>query len=401
MPPKTQPRSRKTQQRRRYKKRQVANSNSNMQQVVGQSKFNKQPRTPTTIINALASKMQRARIMSPYETVRTTCMAFKAVPSIPDGASGRHVCMCLYTLDRMAFSSASSPVTAHLQVNPWYPYIGSLYSLSNSLIVNGQTYVAQSTVPMGINATFQGLGSVATTRPGSNALANDPYTATSMRIISQTHRIAYTGPVSSCSGMLRGFGNNLMLQDYGQTNATASGTTPPSTGISFSNTLGYSIGGVNAPVNTLVLGFDGTLVPAAPSGTNSVRPEHGMLLRLKHKSDRFQNVPIMTNFMGVTQTVASNEGSGSVLNYYNIVAETGNFGAGLSAYDNDWEGMHVIFDNVNPDASFSIETCMCVELTLNTTSPFVPLSKESSRPQPAEIARVERILAEEGSAISM
>jgi hypothetical protein len=329
-------------------------------------------------------------------------MVPKMSPSIPDGANGKHICVCLYSIDRVAFPSGTTGAqTVDLQFNPWYPAPGAAYSTA-PFTLNGTTYTPSGglVAPFGVIASISGA-LYRDTVPGAASNALDVYASTGFRIVSQTHHIQYTGAVTTCAGMIRGFANPWTVSEQGVT--TYGNGMPTTPGPGYYGTV-YSNSATllgNTNVATPIAFVDGSrTITTYPSTTVSLRPEQGCLVRLNHRGSTFktQSVrtpnPLLISFPG--------EGpSGTVPTeldsmFYAPPSGTQGYAGGIAAYDNDWESAHVTLESVNPDASYSITTCMCVEFQPQSSSTFYPLAKEAVAPQPQRISKVNTILASQG-----
>jgi len=372
------------------------------------SKFYPKPamsgtRTPGTIIKALYTKPKSTQTMSPYECCRLMGAVPKESPSIPDGSSGMHNAVCLYATDRLTFASGQ---TCLMQFNPWLPMFGLVQS-SGTFSLNGVPFagassIGQSYAPMGVPAVYRYAGDgitapiQSTSVPGYTPSVCDQYSATSFRIVSQTHKIYYTGPVTTCAGSIRAWENNMAISDEIVVTNTVSGV-----GINFTVKKADGTTLTVSPPGTRVLIMDGITTTTPPVSCVTVRPEQGMLISLKHSSKDYKQRPISTVPLGLTfgpfSPATNMNGVGNILALSSATG-FGNCGGGIVAYDNDWVGMTVILDNMNSDASYIVETCVCVEFTPSSNSAFKALSKEGPKPDNALIAKIEKYLANRGSA---
>lgn len=107
-------------------------------------------RTPDTIISALAANTSRMSMGSPYVDARLYCCVPTDSISIPDGSSGKHFPVCLYSRDRLTFNGAG-PHSAVLQFNPWLPTPGFL-AAGATAIINGTNFFNQRA---GLGTAFQ------------------------------------------------------------------------------------------------------------------------------------------------------------------------------------------------------------------------------------------------------
>ena len=347
-------------------------------------------RTPGTIIQSLAKgfAMMGLKKNSPYAMCRLMEIAPKMVPSIPDGNNGRHICICAFNSDRLSWSGSGTK-SAYLKVHPWIPMPLIVIGADTTLVLNGTGLPSNTTWwPAGVPPEF--ATSVANTSPGATAI--DPYFGVSFRIIAITVAITYTGPVTSCAGLIRATPNSIILQDILQTTNTSSSATAPTSGINlnFKDSTGAVTGW--APINTEVVTYEGNLgAPTIRANTQSFRPEQGCVIRLKHKTGDFKSQPLRDQNLGVAIR-GSTAAAGAPVLMNSLVAALGNFGGGIRGFDNDWEGVDVEFSNVNADASFIIDTCVCIEVQPSTTSAMYNLAKESTIPDPQSIKMVQNTL---------
>lgn len=379
-------------------------SRSSQQSRQGGGSNNTAVRTPGTIISALAkqaSAMKLSNLMStPYAMARLTCCVPRTVPGIPDGSSNKSIKVCLYAVDRLTFSAVT---TAILQFNPWIPTPVQLVGGAGTTRVNGSQSVITvggQGVGMGIAAPFQIQESQS--RPGNTSNAADVFSATNFRIVSQTHAIRYTGPVTTCSGVIRSFPNDWTLSDGGRVTVTsATATTPTGAGICVAvRNSGAVITGF-APLGTEILSIDGptanTVLPTA--GTLSCRPEQGMTVRLTHKTGKYEAQPLRNIPPALTWFANSTTTGLAVLEHYYMSNETNTQRPMVLGYDNDWTGQTVMLENVNADASYSIETCICVEFSPQPTSTMYTLATGSPPKNQQVLDAVERELKTRGPAI--
>jgi len=363
-------------------------------------------RTPGSIIGALSKAMSQKAVLTSYANndyvrARLYCCIPRNIPSIPDGSSGRHIAVCMYALDRVSFLAGTTGAQSFgLNLNPWFPTPVAISSNTANLSVNGSTLTGNSTpIGLGMPAQFANLP-ISQQIPGSTSNAIDIYSATSMRIVSQTHSIRYTGPVTTCSGMIRTWPCNWSLSTNGVTTTTSAVATAPVSGISVmlrTNSAGYSS---YVPIGTTIATLDLSSSDAPTVGTFSARPEQGLQIRLPHISGKYEPVPVSNVPIAVVTygNLSSTAANGShYFGQYTSPSLWSSPGTVL-AWDNDWVGQHVVFDNVNPDASFSIETCVCVELTPLSVSVFANLTKGPPQSNLSALRHVQSVINSEGPA---
>lgn len=360
------------------------------------------PRSPATIINTLTKSMNKMQIKSaqggkPYVQARLHCCVPRTLPRVPDGSNTRVLKMCFYSVDRLSFTGTGAK-TATLQFNPWVPCPGLVVSPDGDTVLNGFTLPSNPGIiggGFGMPAQFSALAKNYTA-PGSTSNAFDMYNGSSIRIVAQTHAIRYTGPVNTCSGVVRAWENENSLNENGTITTYSATSTQPTTGISGQVFGAGTLWTRGVPIGTQVLSYDGFSSPTIPATAMSGRPEQGMTLRLPHKTGTYKYVPV-ANIPPVL-VPATSISSTTAVNAYHLFFETATNLPNIFAYDNDWTGMNVLLDNVNADASFSIESCVCVEIVPMGTSAFYPLGDTQSVTDISAIKHVQSVIASEGSA---
>lgn len=362
-------------------------------------------RTTDTIISALTKSMAKTSLIAkyfsnPYVAARLACCLPKTVPSIPDGGSSKHLAVCLYSIDRITFTG-TGPQTTLLQFNPWIPTPVTVCNNFNNTSINGGGYSAGplgfGLPPAWANMPFSYM------RPGSTSNAVDIYNATSCRIVSQTHSVRYVGPVNTCSGLIRSWQNDWSLTPVGSTSATSGTSTAPNTGVSV---MVRSASGAYvqwAPLGTEILQVDSTLNATPPPSAICTRPETGMTVRLVHKTGKYEAVPVR-NIPPAVVPYAGSTSTTTAVNMNTFWCEQNTGGTtstcpNVIAYDNDWVSQAVLLENVNNDAAFCIESCMCVEFTPLTSSPFYPLAKSSPAKDQGALDYAQRVINSEGTAL--
>lgn len=357
-------------------------------------------RDPGSIIHELATSAKNMAMgKSDWYCCRLMAKPPKIPPSIPDGASGKHICVCLYSIDRLSFGGVAAAKTASIRLVPQLP--APLLISGTDVLVNGNAappftggnYYAAGVAPQWIGAN------VTATRPGQTVTTNT-YNSSTGRFVSIGLRIRYTGPVNTCAGSIRAWEDDLNLTDMGQTSATGPPAPLPTTG-TFLTTLNAA-GTVTAvaPLNTTYMLIDGNPAANPTAQTFTVRPEQGLAVRLKHRSAIFQSIDVRENFIGSSISTATT-GSAS-FNIINANIDSGQFGGGILAFDNDWVGHAIRLDNVNSDASYSLETCVCFEFVPSSNSNFAPLAKDSPKAAPPSVLKKpDETLTREGAAVPL
>jgi hypothetical protein len=323
------------------------------------------PRDPSSIINTLAKSMKQKLTMGPlsqYKHCRMYPFTAKGGSHIPDGGNSNFVVVDARTYDNISMGSGGGYKNFEITTFPAVPVAAFLNS-KTAITVNGNAYSGgtNTAYPLALNKLY--LGSSAAL-PGTN---QDAYNCVSARFVTMAYRIIYTGPVNTCSGSITAFRNDIAFQDAGVTVPAAD------------STKGLAIS-VNKP--------DGTLWAEASNATNivrveakstnvfdstgilsndavTVRPEEGMYIVLKHKTNNFKIMP--SNEYYIPYDGDANFGAVKAMLTTDKLA-TPTYVGGLSMWDNDWSSVTIQFQNINSDASFRLETVVCMEINPAATS---------------------------------
>lgn len=356
-------------------------------------------RSTDSIIHSLAKSTGQMVLTTSAADAYSCCRMYgiipRSPPSIPDGCSGKHMAVCLYNIDRVSPGSAGQ--TLYIQQNGWLPaplYISS--PAATAFSVNGIA-CSVARVPLGISPEYS-IG-IPNSTPGNTLDALDVYRASGVRIVSNTVIIKYTGPVNTCAGMIRAFENHISVSDPIMTTGTSATTTAPTTGIGFAGTNTAATNTRFANSGTGICQLDGSFNPVPPPDNFSCRPEKGMVVRMKHRSSTFAQRPIYPTPLGFyagSATISAATGFAT-----NAVCEIGQYGGGFISYDNNWVGNAIALENLNADASYTIETMVCVEFTPQANSAFVKLTKAGPPANRKIIDNVEQQLNNQGVGLSM
>lgn len=350
-------------------------------------------RDPGMIIKSLAKTNVKSMPKDSYVCCR---MGFRPTipPTIPDGGSGKHNPICLYAFDTIRAGSATGgrPWNFILQTHPTLPSFGSVMMqstdpnlyIADSIEVNGVLASSSVRFPIARASTFR-TPAGSDSWPGAISGLTNPYQANGMRIVSIRHKIVYTGPAVACSGSVIVYPCKLGVNMIGET----TGTTPITTGrvgiVYFPNNPTSSASGIRVGSDIYsvqgLVGARGGSEPgdalAVPATSQLYRPEQSITLVPKHHTDKYKSVPVYRT--PVLFTPASVEtGADIQFRSFQSTSSSGNnvWGSGVVAYDDDWGSVVAAFTGLNPDASFTVETCVCVEFTPNTDSAFYSLAKD-------------------------
>lgn len=375
------------------RKRNPVPQSSNRNRMRGNPTTSTEVRTPGTIINRLAKSMKAATISSPYVDCRMGCIAnIRNPPTIPDGNGGRCLASCIYTSDRLSFTSATTPQTFRVLLLPTYPFGGAVLNPGGNvpLNVNGVSSTNGIYLPIAVDPSVLAQGYM-NTIPGAKTV--DPYNATACRLVSRTTKITYTGPVTTCSGVVRVYENPVAIVPGVEATSTSSSTTAPTTGTYISNYNSNANTATRfAPLNTPCDFLDFTDSPSAPMNTATYRPEQGVTLMMRHKTNKYEQTPLANMMRAITLTPQAQ--TGTSLSLTNFIAEyslspVNGYGGGYAACDNDWIAQVVSFENVNQDASFLVETMACYEWTVQAGNAFRQFEREAAPLNTAAMKAVE------------
>lgn len=372
-------------QRRNNRKRvnkQVKNSNA---------KYST-PRDPGMIIKSLAKTNQSNMPKDHYVCCR---MGFRPTipPTIPDGGSGKHNSVCLYAFDTIQAGPAIGRNNFNfiIQTHPTLPNFASVQMpmsttghLADSLLINNIAVASGVRYPIARATAFR-TAAGSDSWPGAISGTTNPFQASAMRIVSIRHKIVYTGPAVACAGSVIVYQAKLGITNIGE----ATNSTPITTGrvglVYFPNAPSTSATGVR--VGTEILSANGLVgtsssqstgnTLAVPATSQLYRPEQSITLVPKHFTDKYRSVPVYKTPVLLTD---SNVETGPDIQMRNYISTTSNggdsWGGGVTAVDDDWGTVVASFTGINENASFTIETCVCVEFTPNADSPFYSLAKE-------------------------
>jgi hypothetical protein len=246
--------------------------------------------------------------------------------------------------------------------------------------------------PLGVAPAYVSVASAINAKPG--AFYTEPYSSASMRIVSLIARIKYTGPVNTCAGVLRVTDHSANISNpYTTTSAVTT------SGLSLSTYSNTGTSAFVAPSGTVVYAYD----TADPLGkydqtTKTYRPEQGVIVRSAHRGTEFQAIPTTSVLGGLSQGNQTGATS-AISSYYSIYGQ--NWWGGVLGFDNNWSTPAVCFENVNSDASYSVETMACVEIQPTAGSILEVATKDSVKTNLLAIQDVERMVSKEGASTPM
>jgi hypothetical protein len=347
-------------------------------------------RTPSSVINTLSERPHAVpNGLPPYVVCRLNPFEGKGKVGIPDGGNSNFIVVDSVAIDNLSFGGVSNFL---IQTLPTLPFASVLMNYSGSAIsVNGNSFSSGSYPPLAtnVNSMAYPLGymsqyNTSTYQPQVGLSAIDPFSGVNARIIQIAYRIRYTGPVNTCAGNITVTSNDVSFQQEAllTTNTTATGNL-----VSGQSALNSQVASTYFfPAGTPVLGVGCSTNPGLMNRSSvSFRPEEGVFLTLKHKTNDFK----VKDIFGVGPMIAFNSKMApATANYHGI--PSGNYCQGTNTgticfFDNDWQSYQIVFTGINSDASFRMETIYCIEYSPSAGSLASTLSNVKSADSKAAI----------------
>jgi len=232
----------------------------------------------------------------------------------------------------------------------------------------------------------QWLSAVGTLYPGQSF--NDVYNASNARLVSVGYKLTYTGQILSCAGSITVTPNDVAISPFSQvTNASP---------FAVANTLAVTLdtsdlsGSYYTKTGTNVLQLDGSTNPNALTRDSVVfRPEEGVYIIPKHKTNVFKNIPITDTVSALVSNPTSDQTTGALtfnmINATNSAFPNSVYQGGVIWYDNDWSGVQVTIAGMTPGSTFRWDTIWCMEINPAVSSPFASLTVKASPNNPSAI----------------
>jgi hypothetical protein len=394
--PKQQQQQPQQQQRKRRRQRKAKPVPKNVNGTISST-----PRTNSSVIHTLAKPaMGQPSTLNPYVICRTNPFIAKGGGGIPDGGNTSFITTDLFAVNTIACSQAHSSFM--MQLTGWLPAPIMLAPYpSTALTLDSVTLTAPASVqpdgtvsanswfPMGVAPNMLAIdGGVV---PGSDVI--DPFYSTDARLVSWGVRIIYTGPVNTCAGSISITSNSCSLTRVGTSTDSFS-----TTGSTHAQKVGFltvendQTTVFNTVSGSPILDCDILIDPTIMTrDTVTLRPEQGALIIPRHKTRDFKLQPTMGTGQGVTVAYQGGNATNGSL-YRNIMASVNDaYSGGIFWFDNDWEGVLVVFNGINSDATFRVETVMCMEFNPSSSSGFFPLTKKESMMNENAIKQAETI----------
>jgi len=360
-------------------------------------------RTVDEITRQLASSsISPAKQVKPYVACRLNpFMSGKATSGIPDGKNSQYVVVDAYSVDTLT----QLPSTFVLQTVSAMPSMLWMNSVTGPFVVNGTVYNAASALTptatslttswaqLAIIPNFNGLLSA-----GNGSGSEDPWNASSARFVTIGYRIIYTGPVNTCSGSISVVPNKVSIKESSgttTTNVLATGTNT-SLVIPQANTTVASY--LNTGVGYANVDFDCSSAIITKNSL-TVRPEQGLVIIPRPGKGSFDKKPLFTNrpqfLVGNFTTQAAPNTLASLLRQgtVNVIP------SGCVVFvENDFENFMIQFNGINSDASYRIETVVCIEVNPQVTSILNQVAIKASPNDQAALSQADLLTTQNPSA---
>jgi hypothetical protein len=328
-------------------------------------------RTPGSIIRTLQKTPKLSPNLSHYVTCRTNPFHGHGGSAIPDGKNSNFVVTDTFSVNN--FSPTAAGQTIVIQTLNALPALSMIGSTTN-FIVDGVTVTAlgayQPSASTAANSSWYPTSMpppmVGTAVLGANFM--DPYNAATARMISVGYRLIYTGPATTCSGAITVTPNPIA---WGQTATSATGNfqikPPLTTGTPIATAL---------PAGTVLIDCDITINPTAMTrATKTFRPEQGVYVVPTHRSTNYAMQPTYVCPLAPVPNLNLSTGAVDITTLLRVY---GGGNPGIVWFDNDWTTYSIVLTGLNADASFRLETVLCMEYNPAISSAFYPLSIKQS-----------------------
>jgi hypothetical protein len=334
------------------------------------------PRDPATIIaNLSRSFVSAPTVDHPYLGARLNPFV-SAAHAYPDGQNQNYICVDYH----VANSLTSVPTSFVLQTLPLAPSFSAIASTAGPITVDGVVSAASTAyTPNEITALTTWyptsiLPPLANYYSLLGGINTDPFNATKARMIICGYRIIYTGPTSTCSGSICVTPNNITLsqQSITTTNAAAAGTAISCQQLGNDGATVRNYATQNAPLYCIELSVNSA---ALTKESKTFRPEESIVILPRYLAQTNLPSDVFPGAMPLVGNVGSLNGPLNLTNFFRSSNANVN---GIIWMDDNWESYQIVFNGINSDASYRIETVVCVEMSLQQNSVYAPLSKERS-----------------------
>jgi hypothetical protein len=216
--------------------------------------------------------------------------------------------------------------------------------------------------------------------------------------VSIGYRLIYTGPTQTCSGSISVTSNDVSFEKVNGPNAY----TTPTAGQSAIQYSGVSQTGSGyfVPEGATTVRCTVAIIPNSINrSTQTYRPEEGIMLVPKHKTNNFKIVDLMDSpacLLGDAATVAGSTGA----TYYHLIPHNANSGygpgqsPGVVFYDNDWQSYCISATGLNVDCSYRLETIVCAEYSVQMSGLAAQTAMGRSADKPALFQRAQQMTSQ-------
>jgi len=335
--------------------------------------------------------------MHPYAHCRLDQFNSPSSKGLPDGRNTKFV-----TVDSFVSNNINCVSGAGFMIRtvPTLPYTAGITGLGsqgdNDISVDGTAVKTAENYSAGLFPI--GLPPEWGTGWNVGGSRDDPYSSATIRLVSRSHRLIYTAPAISASGIIAVTPEKLGIQVYGTVTNTTNALVANTVGVSVTNpttgALAYS-----APANTQILNFDVAnsigLANVFTRDTITTRAENGCYIINKHAGEVFKIQPTFDNgYAAVGNARLSAPAAGSILKNFFAGDQTETSGGGIFWFDDDWEVNNIVVTGMPVGATFRFETALCFEFGLLATSAFAPLATCRSEENPSIVKTVNNEIAD-------
>lgn len=340
-------------------------------------------RTPGTIIRNLSLKTAVAKPLPHYVVCRSNPFAGHGGSAIPDGKNSNFVVTDTFSVTN--FSPTAAGQTIIVQTTNCLPALAMIGSRTN-FIVDGTTVTALTSLQP--NASTSGTTFYPACVPpplvgqgGIGTQFSDPYNSTTARAISMGFRLIYTGPATTCAGVVTVTPNPI---GFGQTITTVSG------GLGIVPVSAAGAAGTSIAASVTGICMDMTINETSLTRASATyRPEQGLYVVAQHKTADFKLQPTYGSALVPLANANTAIGAGNLCSLFRTVGSTT---PGVIWFDNDWMTYQIAISGMNADATYRLESVLCMEYSPAITSAFYPLSIKMSPNDVKLIAQAQAIV---------
>lgn len=336
-------------------------------------------RSPSSIISNLSNSVATiSKLNHPYLKARLDPFSY-AAGSVPDGQNQNFICIDMHAADVLS----AVPSAFNIQTFPTLPFTMGVRS-SSAITVNGEILTARSSNPVwGVNLTTSMyplgyFGQLAATYAGKNLGVGqqDPWNSNKLRIGVVGYKIIYTGPVSTCAGSITVTPNAVGISPAGAIQATSASTTSWSlVSVSPAGVAGTAAQ-LNTPLFNCDLGYGQNILTKE---SKTYRPEETIMILPRYMAKANLPQDIFAGTYPIGTNISTTTNNNQYVNMFTTNNMNGAQSGGIIWYDDNWETFDISFSGINTDATYRIESVVCVETNVQSTSPFAGLTKETEK----------------------